>query len=341
MFNVQDSFYKNFPTLVERLPNYITKLLITSLKKIFHEQTYNDIYNKNNHLSGLQFVDSMIDHLKITYTVKPYELQNIPATGKLLVIANHITGASDAFSLVQLLADSREDKKVRLLVNGMLMGVTQASSIIIPVDNISGAITKTSLRAVNDALENNEAVVIFPAGVVNRLSLKGLKDTAWKSSFLKIAKRTATSILPVRIESRNSILFYLASMILPKKLTGLLLPREFAISGKMKPLHFNIGKVIPVESFSDKNINNKEYIEMFYKHLYSLGTNKPKTLQTEVTIGQPRNKKIAFKRLAESQRFKIWVQRRVHEITVGETLDQKVERLMSPENLIVEEGVRV
>jgi len=300
MFDIRDTFNKNFPKLVDKLPKPITNMMIGTLQKIFHEKTYQDIEKKNSHLFGLQFVDSMLDELKITYTVKPYELQNIPSTGRLLVIANHITGASDAFSLVQLLGNAREDKKVRLLVNGMLMGVTQATSIIIPVDNITGAITKESLTAINNALENEEVVVIFPAGIVNRFSFSGLKDTPWKASFLKIAKRTKTPILPVKIDSRNSILFYILSMLFPK-LSGLLLPREFAIAGDIKPLHMNIGKVIPVSSFSDKSINNNKYLEMFYEHLYTLGTYKDRILKTEITIGKSRNAKLLKEEVANAE----------------------------------------
>lgn len=292
MFVVKDAFYKNFPNLVEILPPALTNFLVHSLEKLFHEKKFEEIYKKNHHLSGLQFVDSMLDNLNITYTVKPNELQNIPATGKLLVIANHITGASDAFSLVQLIANARENKKVRLLVNGMLMGVIQASEIIIPVDNITGAISKKSLLAINEALENGEVVVIFPAGIVNRLSLEGLKDTQWKSSFLKIAKRTQTPILPVKIQSRNSVLFYLFSLVLPKKLTGLMLPHEFATAGSMNPLHMNIGRVIPVSSFLNAEVSIKDSLEMFYQHLYALGTTQQELLKTETTITKPGNKKL-------------------------------------------------
>ncbi|MBA3025325.1 MAG: GNAT family N-acetyltransferase [Sulfurimonas sp.] len=292
MFIVKDVFYKKFPNLVETLPPALTGFLVHSLEKLFHEKKFEEIYKKNHHLSGLQFVDSMLEHLNITYTVKPNELQNVPATGRLLVVANHITGASDAFSLVQLIANVRENKKVRLLVNGMLMGVTQASDIIIPVDNITGVISKKSLLTINEALENGEVVVIFPAGIVNRLSFHGLKDTQWKSSFLKIALRTQTSILPVRIQSRNSVLFYLLSMVFPNKLTALMLPHEFATAGKMKPLHMNIGKVIPVKSFANRNLSIKESLELFYKHLYTLGTTQYELLETETTISQPSNKKL-------------------------------------------------
>lgn len=52
---------------------------------------------------------------------------------------------------------------------------------------------------------------------------------------------------------------------------------------------------------------------------------------------QHRNKRIALKRLSENQKFKIWVQRKVFEITDGKTLEQKVELQMQPENLKIEQ----
>jgi putative hemolysin len=141
-------------------------------------------------------------------------------------------------------------------------------------------------------LDNGEVVIIFPAGIVSRLSWRGIKDTEWRPSFLKIAKKASVPILPVKIEGRNSALFYLLSLILPKKISGLMLPREFAIAGRQKPLHFNIGKVIPPTSFQDKKIGLKTYAQMFYDHLYHLGTTKEEILQTEITIAPPINPKL-------------------------------------------------
>lgn len=291
MLDIEKAYKQNFSKAIKHFPKSVNNFIIARLKKIFHEKTYNEIYEKNYYLKGLEFVDSMLELLHIEYTIKPNELKNIPSTGKILVIANHITGASDAFALVQLIASARENKKVRLMVNGMLMGVTQASNIIIPVDNITGVITKTSLKTINEALDNEEAVVIFPAGVVNRLSFHGIKDIPWKASFLKIAKRNNCPILPIKIKGRNTLLFYFISLILPKKLSGLLmLPREFAIAGEMKPLAFTIGRVIPVSSFTDKNISIAEYIKLFYAHLYALGTKKKSLFKTETTIASAYNK---------------------------------------------------
>jgi hypothetical protein len=48
------------------------------------------------------------------------------------------------------------------------------------------------------------------------------------------------------------------------------------------------------------------------------------------------NQKAAFRRLAEHPKFKVWWTKKVHEILNGETLEQRVEREMQPENLRVE-----
>jgi len=290
MIDVKQAFNTSFPKFSEKAPKKLTDIVIKGMQNIFHEETFQEIYKKNYYLTGLDFVDSMLENLNIHYTVKQSEIKNIPSHGKLMIIANHITGASEAFSLVQLIGQNRENKKVRLIVNGMLMGVKQASDIIIPVDNISGSISRKSLRAITEALNNEEAVVIFPSGIVNRLGLNGIKDTTWKASFLKFAQKTGTPILPIRVEARNSIPFYFASFLLPKKISGFLLPHEFATTYKRKDLHLNIGKLVPVSSFSDTNISTDAYTKMFYDHLYTLGTSKKKIFKTETTISSSQDK---------------------------------------------------
>jgi protein subunit release factor B len=51
---------------------------------------------------------------------------------------------------------------------------------------------------------------------------------------------------------------------------------------------------------------------------------------------QYQNKRLAMERLAKSGKFRVWINRRVREIEAGETIDQRVERLLSPENLKIE-----
>jgi len=302
MLDINAAVHNHLPKVVNTLPKPLLTLFIKTLQGVFHEKQFLDIYEKNHYLKGIPYVESMIEHLNITYMIKPNELQNIPSTGKLIIIANHVSGGQEAMILMQTIANAREDKKVKFLANSMLLSIKQISPLIIPVDNIKGAITKNSLKLAYEALENDEAIIIFPAGIVSRFTWRGIKDLPWKASFLKIARRTQTPILPIKVEGRNSMLFYLLSMILPNKITGMLLPHEFAIAGKRKPLQLHIGKVIPVSSFSDQKISIKEYLDLFYKHLYALGSKKEELLNTETTIGHAKNSK-QLKREVDNAEF--------------------------------------
>ena len=303
MLDIEKAYNNNFTKLNEKLPKFVNKFFIKMLQKLFHEKTFNDINKQNYWQKNFDFADSMIELLGIRYMVEPNELNHIPSVGRVLIVANHITGASDAFTMVQLIANVRENKKVKVMVNGMLMGMEQAKDLLIPVDNISGSITKKSFQAINEALQNEEAVIIFPAGIVSRLSWKGIRDLPWKASFLKIARKNHAPILPIRIEARNSILFYLVSLILPMKFSGLMLPREFATAGDLPPLRYHIGKVIPPSSFSDKKTSINEYVVMFYKHLYNLGTKKDEVLQTQNTIIPPTNKMLLKAEVAQAEQL--------------------------------------
>jgi hypothetical protein len=48
------------------------------------------------------------------------------------------------------------------------------------------------------------------------------------------------------------------------------------------------------------------------------------------------NKKLALQRLTDSKKFKVWLNRRVHEVIEKKTVEQKVEEQMKPENLKIE-----
>ncbi len=303
MLDIEKAYNKNFAKLNEKLPKPVNKFFIKMLQKLFCEETFNDIYRQNHWHKNFDFADSMIELLGIRYAVDPNELNNIPSFGPLLIIANHITGASDAFTMVQLIARVRENQKVKVMVNGMLMGMEQAKDLLVPVDNISGSITKKSLHAINEALQNEEAVIIFPAGIVSRLRWKGIRDLPWKASFLKIARKNKAPVLPIRIEGRNSVFFYLASLVLPMKFSGLLLPREFATAGKLPPLRYHIGKVIPPSSFSDKKTPINDYVKMFYQHLYNIGTEREEILKTQTTIIPPTNKMLLKKEVARAEQL--------------------------------------
>lgn len=51
---------------------------------------------------------------------------------------------------------------------------------------------------------------------------------------------------------------------------------------------------------------------------------------------QHQNKKIAFRRLTNNAKFKLWINRKAQEIIKGKTIEKIVEEQMAPENLKIE-----
>jgi len=51
---------------------------------------------------------------------------------------------------------------------------------------------------------------------------------------------------------------------------------------------------------------------------------------------QHQNKKIAFRRLLDDKKFKVWVNKRVYEITEGKSLEQKVEETINKDTIQID-----
>ena len=188
-------------------------------------------------LAGSDFVDAALDYLGTEVHVAASGLAHVPASGALLVVANHPCGALDALALLQALGRVRRD--VRILANDLLTAIAPLAPLLLPVRILGGRPSADSLRAVDDALAAGQCVVVFPAGEVSRLGLAGIRDTRWRRGFLRFAQRSGAPVLPVRIEARNSALFYGASAVFKPAGTMLLAREMFA--RRQQPVRLHIG----------------------------------------------------------------------------------------------------
>ncbi len=284
MIYVEGMLRKSYPALYNKVPSLALRPGIKLLKKLFHEKEVNTFLHQHERLAGLDFVEAVLEYLNISYKVNQQQLENIPAIGKALVVANHPLGAADALALVKMISDARQDKVVKIVANQMLSHIPQLSQLLIPVDNINGKLTRQSLQEINKALQNEEIVIFFPAGEVSRASFNGIKDSHWKSGFVKIAQRTSTPVLPVHINARNSSAFYALSFLY-KPMSALLLGHELMRS--RKPLEFKIGEIIPPSSFQNTQLKHKQYARIFRKHLYRIAKGRTTLLATEQSISHP------------------------------------------------------
>ncbi len=275
------------------------KLAVKALKKLLHEDDFNQFIEKNQHLRGFAFLDQLLNHFEFSYQISNRSYSNIPSEGRLLIVANHPIGTLDGLALVKLIRTVRPD--VRIVANRVLSYMEPLQSIFLPVDVLSDKKSlKDSYKAMLAALEHEEAVIIFPAGEVSRITPKGIRDGKWQNGFIKLAKKARCPILPIHIKAKNSALFYGMSTIYKPFGTMLLVKEMF--NKKNQEIRFKIGAPIPFAAFVDGTHTNKQLSQRFRKHVLNLGKkNKAPLFETFETVVHPADAKAIKKALLQSR----------------------------------------
>ena len=305
MIDIQKEIEKKFPSSKQN-NGLFKKSLFKIAKKLIHQDEINEFLKENSHLKGLEFVDAVLDYFDFDYSVSSSDIQNIPSSGKVVIIANHPLGGLDALCLLRLISTVRSD--IKIVANDFLLAFKALDSLLIPINNFKTKQSKESIKKIYDALDNEEAIIIFPAGEVSRASANGVKDPSWNKGFLNFAKNTNSPILPILVDAKNSKTFYTISMI-NKTFSTILLSHEM-FNKKSKRINIKIGKIISNENIAPKGIDKKYLINLYKKHLYALKKGKKSFFQTQSAIAHPVNRKDLLKELQNSK-------------LIGETKDGK------------------
>jgi len=321
MINIEKEITKKFPTLSSKSP-MIKKSLFKIAQKIVHEDTINHFLEENKHLEGFEFVEAVLDYFKFDFSYSSNDIENIPSSGRVVIVSNHPLGALDALCLLKLISKVRKD--VKIVANDFLADIESMDSLFIKIDNYKSKQSKEAINEVYKALENEEVVVMFPAGAVSRISPTGVKDGIWQKGFLKFAKKTNSPILPILVDAKNSKLFYTLS-ILNKTFSTILLSDEM-FKQKDKNVNIKIGKIISNEDIIPKNIDKNNLANIYKKHLYSLKKGKKTFFQTQNAIAHSDNIQLIKKELKKSE-------------VLGKTNDGKIIYLYryTPDSLILNE----
>ena len=294
MLDVEKMIQKKYPKLQN---NKIIKGAISKFSDaIVHETDINNFLEKNAHLGAFEFIENALDDLEFGYTISDKYIENIPSSGKVVIIANHPLGALDALCLIKLISSVRKDIKV--VANDFLNRLLPLRPILLDINNFKSQQTKSSISKIYDALNNEEAVIIFPSGEVSRATPRGIKDKKWHKGFLNFAKRSGSPILPVYIGGKNSKTFYSVST-LNKRLSMLLLSHEM-FKKKGKNINIIVGEIIPYENIMPKGIATEKLITLYKKHLYSLKKGES-YFATQKAIALPEDSRAIKKELKNSQ----------------------------------------
>ncbi|MEN3157268.1 lysophospholipid acyltransferase family protein [Alkalimonas sp. NCh-2] len=304
MLNVEQMLQQQAPQL-DHKPR-LKKITTWLLRQLLHEKDFMQFAKTYPHLQGLDFVEQVLEYFQFQTTVREQELERIPSDGRVVIIANHPIGSLDGLALIKLISEIRPD--VKIVANQMLMTLPPLHSLLFPVDAMQGQTRRELLDNIAQHLQQEGALIIFPAGEVSRLKPNGIRDGRWHHGFLRFATQAKAPVLPIHLQGRNSWQFYLASMLY-KPLATMLLVREM-FRQRQKQLQIRIGELIPFESFSSLALEPQARAKLFKKHLYRIGTDKAPLFKTQSGIALPEDRKVLKKAVEACQ-------------LLGETADNK------------------
>ncbi|MEI8241816.1 MAG: GNAT family N-acyltransferase [bacterium] len=208
---------------------------------------------------ALAFADRTLQVLGVSYLVADEERAAIPATGPVVVVANHPFGGVEGVILLSLLQSARPD--VRCMANFMLGAIPEMREQFILVDPFGArSAASRNSQPMKDSLrwlQGGGMLGIFPAGEVSSFDLHcGLvRDPAWDHKIAAIVRHTQATVLPVYFHGHNGFGFQAAGVIHPR-LRTLLLPRQLT-NKQGQELRLRVGSPIPWKDMADISSDEK------------------------------------------------------------------------------------
>lgn len=191
-------------------------------------------FERRGAAQGQAFWRAALDVMGVDLLTPPEEIAYIPATGPVVLVANHPHGLVDGMILADMIGRVRPD--YRILTRRILTGIDEsAASYMIPVPFPHEADSQSKMiemraRAM-EHLGNGGLIALFPSGVVaSSDSMFGpVLERDWNLFTAKMIRTSGASVVRVYFSGANSRLYQIANRISPTLRQGLLL-REIVYS---------------------------------------------------------------------------------------------------------------
>ncbi|GHC43128.1 GNAT family N-acyltransferase [Ulvibacter litoralis] len=241
-----------------------------TLMKILNISTMNKIYDRNKHLSNLEFINALLDEFEINFEIPEEDLKRIPKTGPFITISNHPLGGIDGILLLKLLLEHRTDYKI--IANFLLHRIEPLKPYIMPVNPFEDhKDAKSSVQGIKAALKHlsdGHPLGIFPAGEVSTYrDGKLMVDKPWEEAAMKIIKKANVPVVPIYFHAKNSKLFYRLAKISDTFRTAKL-PSEL-LTQRDRVIKVRIGNAISVND-QDEHESLAGFTEFLRKKTYML-----------------------------------------------------------------------
>ncbi len=211
---------------------------------------------------GQGFWKDALDTMGISLTTPKEQINRIPKTGPVIIVANHPHGLVDGMVLAELIGRVRTDYKI--LTRSLLTGVNAIDMFMIPVPfpHEENALQKNleMRRLAMEHLKNGGVIVLFPSGVV------AASDTWWGPAIekewnpftAKMIHRSGAQVVPIFFQGQNSRAYQIANQISATLRQSLLLFEvKHALNKPQAPI---VGEPIPDEEIKEWQGNPRGFM---------------------------------------------------------------------------------
>jgi putative hemolysin len=201
------------------------------------------------------------------------EVARIPATGPLVIVANHPHGLVDGMVMAELVNRVRSDFKI--LTRSLLTGIPEVEEFMIPVpfpheENAR----ELGLQMRDETMKHLKAggvIVLFPAGKVAMSEgwWGPAIEAEWNVFTHKIVRSSGATIVPMHFTGQNSRMFQIANQLSDTLRQGLLL---YEIKRALfKPQRPFVGNPIPASELEKWEGNPRGFLAWLRQHTLDLG----------------------------------------------------------------------
>jgi putative hemolysin len=231
-----------------------------------------DIYRRVQQSPDGFRLENLLSEMRIALRVDAADQGRVPASGPVVVVANHPYGMLDGAILAVLLTRVRPD--VKILTNFLLSDVPELAEHCIFVDPLhTDRCVESNRRSMRQALawlQKGGMLAIFPAGEVSHWQMPAaqIADPEWNDTAARLVRCSGASALPVYFCGHNSVGFQLLGMVHPKLRTAFEL-QEF-LQQEGKTIEVRVGSPIDNDAIAGID-NDREVTEYLRWRTYLLG----------------------------------------------------------------------
>lgn len=204
-----------------------------------------------------------LDVMQVDLLTPTEQLARIPASGPVIIVANHPHGMVDGMVLSDLISRTRVDYKV--LTRSILTGIDEIAAnflIAVPFPHEDDAQRKgiEMRNAAMKQLTDGGVVALFPSGVVaaSETMFGPAIEAEWNVFTAKMIRRSGAAVVPVYFPGSNSRLYQIANRISATLRQGLLL-HEIVAACK-KPQAPIVGHPINPDEISKRIAEPREFM---------------------------------------------------------------------------------